>query len=167
MMHRVERPTKRRGLPFYLPAALVLLAVLTLPGVAHAQWATTGNNISNTNTGNVGVGTSTPSAKLVVRGNSSDSNAMPGIKFENSADSLACSVRIQNYYPGLTYFAANVYRDPADGSWHLDNAARGGTGITLNTEEWTAGIRNYLQLWAAPPTARGWLTAWCSGRTAS
>ena len=67
-MHRVERPTKRRGLPFYLPAALVLLAVLMLPGMTRAQWTTTGNNISNTNSGNVGVGTGTnlPASRLEV-----------------------------------------------------------------------------------------------------
>src|SRR5262249_27847406 len=46
--------------------ALVLLAFL--PASAAAQWATTGNDINNTNTGNVGVGTTTPAAKLHVAG---------------------------------------------------------------------------------------------------
>lgn len=35
-----------------------------------AQWTTSGTNINNSNTGNVGVGTSTPAAKLDVLGNS-------------------------------------------------------------------------------------------------
>jgi len=57
-MHIGEQPTaKRAGLPIHLTAALALLAVAALPGAAHAQWTTSGNNISNTNTGNVGVGT--------------------------------------------------------------------------------------------------------------
>lgn len=46
--------------------ALLLLAFL--PGSAAAQWTTNGNNINNTNSGNVGVGTTTPTAKLHVVG---------------------------------------------------------------------------------------------------
>lgn len=39
------------------------LSLLALPAAARAQWTTSGNNISNTNTGSVGIGTSTqPSA---------------------------------------------------------------------------------------------------------
>jgi hypothetical protein len=44
--------------------ALVLLALL--PAVTRAQWTTSGNNISNTNTGNVGVGTTNPDANAKV-----------------------------------------------------------------------------------------------------
>jgi hypothetical protein len=33
-------------------------------GCSYAQWVTTGNNISNTNPGNVGIGTTSPSSKL-------------------------------------------------------------------------------------------------------
>ena len=39
--------------------AVVLLAV-NIPMTASAQWSTSGNDIFNTNSGNVGVGTSTP-----------------------------------------------------------------------------------------------------------
>ncbi|HET8782389.1 MAG TPA: hypothetical protein VFM63_08225 [Pyrinomonadaceae bacterium] len=46
--------------------ALLLLAFL--PGSAAAQWTTNGNNINNTNSGNVGVGTTAPNAKLHVAG---------------------------------------------------------------------------------------------------
>ena len=70
-MHGVERPmTKRAALPSYLTAALALLALLTLPAAARGQWAQdASNNIHNTNTGNVGVGTgaSAPAGKLEVR----------------------------------------------------------------------------------------------------
>jgi hypothetical protein len=37
---------------------------MCLPGAASAQWVTSGTNINNTNTGNVGVGTSAPNGKL-------------------------------------------------------------------------------------------------------
>jgi hypothetical protein len=52
----------------YAAAALSLLAVMLLPGAARAQWTTTGSNISNSNAGNVGVGTGTnaPASKLEV-----------------------------------------------------------------------------------------------------
>ena len=46
--------------------ALLLLAFL--PGSAAAQWTTNGNDINNTNSGNVGVGTSSPGTKLHVVG---------------------------------------------------------------------------------------------------
>ncbi len=47
--------------------ALVLIAHPATPASAQ-QWQTNGNNISNTNTGNVGVGTTTPNDKLEVVG---------------------------------------------------------------------------------------------------
>lgn len=57
MINPTPRSATRRPLAF---AALALLAVLLHAGAARAQWATSGTNISNTNTGNVGVGTATP-----------------------------------------------------------------------------------------------------------
>lgn len=48
---------------------LLVLCVLALAAGAYAQqWATNGNNISNTNIGNVGVGTGSPSDRLEVAG---------------------------------------------------------------------------------------------------
>jgi hypothetical protein len=46
--------------------SVVLVALLTVSATASAQWAQTGANISNTNPGNVGIGTSTPAYKLDV-----------------------------------------------------------------------------------------------------
>lgn len=53
---------------FWLSAAigLALLVVVAIPRTATAQWTTSGNNISNTNTGNVGVGITTPLYKFDV-----------------------------------------------------------------------------------------------------
>lgn len=48
---------------------LLFISVLFLAtGTAHGQWTTSGSNISNTNSGNVGVGTSSPSSRLTVVG---------------------------------------------------------------------------------------------------
>lgn len=51
-------------------SVLVVACFLTIgnPGSVYAQWTTNGNNINNTNTGNVGVGTTTPAQKLDVAG---------------------------------------------------------------------------------------------------
>jgi hypothetical protein len=52
-------------------AALCLLALAAMLCQAHearAQWATNGNNINSTNTGNVGVGTAAPTFQLDVSG---------------------------------------------------------------------------------------------------
>src|ERR1043165_1227837 len=46
---------------------------------AHGQWTTNGNNINNTNSGNVGVGTTTPAAKVAVTTNSASVNATVSI----------------------------------------------------------------------------------------
>ena len=57
---------------FWLSAAigLALLFMAATPRTVMAQWATNGNNINNTNTGNVGIGTNAPDQKLVVSVNS-------------------------------------------------------------------------------------------------
>lgn len=49
----------------YLPAAALLLAVLLLPEAARAQWTSSSGN--TTTTDNVGIGTTTPAAKLDVQ----------------------------------------------------------------------------------------------------
>jgi len=65
MTTRMERPSRGRA-PRVLSFAVFALLSLCLPGVAPAQWVTSGNNISNANTGNVGVGTAAPAEKLHV-----------------------------------------------------------------------------------------------------
>ncbi|TWI95613.1 hypothetical protein JN11_04352 [Mucilaginibacter frigoritolerans] len=47
---------------------LTLIFVLTIFHFSYAQWTVSGTNIFNSNTGNVGIGTTTPSYKLEVNG---------------------------------------------------------------------------------------------------
>jgi hypothetical protein len=69
---------QRIGSGFTRAAAFALLAVaaaLFPAGEARAQWTTTGTTTSTTN--NVGVGTATPTSKLVVNGNAAATTAAP------------------------------------------------------------------------------------------
>jgi hypothetical protein len=65
-----------------------------LPYLSHAQWVTDGNNVVNSNIGNVGIGTSTPSAKLHLSGNfkidgSDETEWGNGITKESNAGKIA------------------------------------------------------------------------------
>ena len=69
-------------------SALCLLALAALflqSREARAQWATSGNNINNTNTGNVGVGTAAPEQSLHVNGPNEilSTGAGAGFKFRD------------------------------------------------------------------------------------
>ena len=58
----------KRGTRSYAAAAFTLLSLLLWQAAeARAQWTTNGNNINNTNTGNVGVGTTAPVTIFQVR----------------------------------------------------------------------------------------------------
>jgi hypothetical protein len=59
-----RRCLRTRQRIFWSMLFVILGCTLGTPKTVCAQWSTSGNDISNTNTGNVGVGTSTPSAKL-------------------------------------------------------------------------------------------------------
>lgn len=70
-MNKIERPNSSQS--NFLTTVMAILALMVWLGMSHqtlgqSQWTTNGNNINNTNTGNVGIGTSTPNAKLVVIG---------------------------------------------------------------------------------------------------
>ncbi|MBD0369934.1 MAG: hypothetical protein ICV60_03705 [Pyrinomonadaceae bacterium] len=56
-------------------ALLFVVWAFVEPQSARAQWATSGNNINNTNTGNVGIGTSAPTTKLTVTDGATPYNA--------------------------------------------------------------------------------------------
>lgn len=57
--------TRQQRMPVLLSTALLIMMwAFIQPQNTPAQWTTNGNNINNTNTGNVGIGTTTPSGKL-------------------------------------------------------------------------------------------------------
>jgi len=78
---------------------LVLASVLFLGTVASAQWNTTGSNINNTNTGNVGIGTNTPSYKAVI-----SNNGAAGIEIDPTGVQFSQGVGIQAYNRSTSTF---------------------------------------------------------------
>ena len=78
---------RRRAISTEWLCALCLLTLMILfasPRKVHGQWATNGNDIHNTNSGNVGIGTTTPVAPLnVTANNSTTGNAL--FRIDNSS----------------------------------------------------------------------------------
>jgi hypothetical protein len=73
-----------------LVCVLIVVPVLLLwPTGANAQWTTNGTNINNTNSGNVGVGTPTPSSRLTVIG--PVQNGVYTVQIDSTAGGLAGS----------------------------------------------------------------------------
>ena len=99
--------------------AVFILAAIVLPAVSgiqvvRGQWNANGNNIYNTNTGNVGIGTSTPSTLLYVAKNITE----PTI-----------SIRNPGGFGGATY----AMKDDASGAdWKFKATLTGGFKIRDN-----------------------------------
>lgn len=77
-MNKADPGTRRRTI--LSVSGLVIFSLLVLcavdPVKAQSQWTTNGNHINNTNSGNVGVGTTTPSFKFDVFGNINASGSL-------------------------------------------------------------------------------------------
>ena len=72
-----------------------------------SQWTTSGNNIYNANSGNVGIGVSNPSAKLEVNGNVTASNfngktlSGTGLSCTKQIASSSVSAEGEAYFPAV------------------------------------------------------------------
>src|SRR6266851_9645267 len=111
--------------------SIVLLLLLAAPQRAVAQWTTTGNNISNSNTGNVGVGTGTtsPGKLLTVNGDAGITTLYGNSTSQNANDSLKLG-------PG------------SNGNFFIDNTGAGGLAQTIigfNTTK-TAGTNGVFSV---------------------
>src|SRR6266852_8826014 len=91
-----------------------LLLLFAAPQRAVAQWTASGNNISNTNTGNVGVGTGTtsPGKLLTVNGDAGITTIYGNSTSQNANDSLKLG-------PG------------SNGNFFIDNTGAGGFAQTI------------------------------------
>ncbi len=83
-----------------------------------SQWTTTGSNIYNNNTGNVGIGTSTPSAKLHVADSGVVFTAYGDVSYPYANPSVSGSGRRMMWYPEKAAFRVG-YASGAD--WDNDS----------------------------------------------
>jgi hypothetical protein len=94
IMNRDEQPRHRRPLLWvYLLAAFALTMLLGLSDevLAQSQWTTNGDNISNTNSGNVGIGIATPPFSLTIK---KDYNGPTVVGAFNTADGPSAQASI-------------------------------------------------------------------------
>ncbi|HVW97166.1 MAG TPA: hypothetical protein VHA56_14440 [Mucilaginibacter sp.] len=118
---------------------LILTTIICLFALgSRAQWNTSGNDIYNTNSGNVGIGTSTPSKKLFVTASGGGTSANgPTLVISDSYTGSAAS-------SGLILQRANTAANDyglfnSQGSFHINYGTNiqsiddGTTGFTLNS----------------------------------
>lgn len=99
-----------------------------------SQWATSGNDINNTNSGNIGIGTSTPMSGVW----------NPGLHISKGGHSTLILGDPVNTYKGgfiqasddrhRLFLGANLYDDPAL-SWRAVQAAKGAAGLSMIADE--------------------------------
>jgi hypothetical protein len=110
-----------------------VLFFISTPQTALAQWTTNGNNISNTNSGNVGIGTTSPTYPLQVESAPNDGVYVQGY-FKSNSSSAA--------YGGIGVDGANQshVRFMLGGSLKWQWRVGAGTGVDdLRAYSWTLG----------------------------
>ena len=93
-MNKHEQPRSRRpALSVYLLAVLTMMVVLGISEstMAQSQWTTNGDNISNTNSGNVGIGTTTPPWPVTIQ---KDFNGPTIVSAFNTADGISAQAAL-------------------------------------------------------------------------
>jgi hypothetical protein len=71
---------------------LLMVVMICSVSVALAQWTTVGNDVYNTNSGNIGIGTTTPGTKLEVNGG----GTLDVLNLLNESNSLGFNLRVSS-----------------------------------------------------------------------
>jgi hypothetical protein len=120
---------------------------LSGPKTVNAQWATYGTNIGNTNTGNVGIGTSSPTYKLHVNGTSYFS----GASIFNSFLSISTAPSFSDNNKVLTIGTSNRVGTISTTNW--DKYAGDDITAIINTYAMTIGTSGSIRFIGFNPTA--------------
>jgi hypothetical protein len=121
-------------------AVVTLLIIMKAPAV-YAQWVTNGDHIHNTNSGNVGIGTTSPTGKLHVAG-----SPVPALRLQNTA-----YLKSSN---GVTGFVAFIDSAGSEYAWFGDGSAVQANMMTLYAGT-THGLSIYsggINVMNIPPT---------------
>jgi trimeric autotransporter adhesin len=96
-------------------------------GSSSSPWATTGNNINNTNTGNVGIGVTAPTAALHLKAGTATASTAP-LKFNSGPPTTTPELGAMHFNNGLLMLdSSNTIRDTlATRSWARRNIVGGG-----------------------------------------
>jgi hypothetical protein len=105
---------------------LVTIIFSSVFHLAHAQW-TNGTNINNTNSGNVGIGTTNPTAILSVKGSTLPTSQWPG--YTSSLQVGELLIQDYNVVPQVS-ISQNAYWDGASNKYILNGYA---SGISMGT----------------------------------
>jgi hypothetical protein len=124
-MSRVKRSLSQT-VTLWAIALIALTCFLTMPVTTAAQWTTNGTNINNTNSGNVGVGTTNPAYRFtVVVDDAVNSGITQVFSVEHTTSGtpaagmgagLVFRVKRSNGDMSPTGFIAGVWEDPTNGT---------------------------------------------------
>src|SRR6266542_1936724 len=98
--------TGRKTMSIFQIMTMVLagfVLVVLQSSTVQAQWTTNGNNINNTNSGNVGVGTTAPDRKLSVNNTAAQSEEAISVYRPASANTSAGRSRVAIEFRGDAY----------------------------------------------------------------
>lgn len=128
--------------------SITLVAVIVLMQFGHAQWTTSGSNIYNTNTGKVGIGTSSPAAQLTVQKDSAATqtlyvNRLANASLELVSTTSGAQVTIQSQPTSLSILSfnhsttnyGNIYTNSNNSSLNINGVQNGPLVFSVNNNE--------------------------------
>lgn len=124
-MRTVKMRNSRSLLRNVVIASMTLIGLLSLPPNSFAQqWTTTGNNISNTNSGNVGVGTTAPYHRFEVAGGGASVGLFPGNTSAYGANALLSRIVARSNYGAVdSTSAAEIQFLTGTSAWYKGQIA--------------------------------------------